>query len=58
MVTFECKEKTCPQANIKIDFLGDLSEAECGGCKLILKSFNLREDPEMPKSILETKVAE
>lgn len=51
MVTFQCKNKECSQKDIKIDFMGSITEAECGGCSLILKSFDLRDDPEIIISI-------
>lgn len=51
MVTFECKEENCSQVNIKIDFFGDIKEAECGGCGITLESFDFRDDPEVTQPI-------
>jgi hypothetical protein len=45
MVTFECKDEKCTQSNLKIDFLGEIEIADCGGCGEILTSFDLRDDP-------------
>jgi hypothetical protein len=49
MVTFECKETDCTQKDMAINFLGEIAEAECGGCGITLTSFDLREDPELPE---------
>jgi hypothetical protein len=56
MVTFKCVEIDCPQENIEINFTGDITEAECGGCQTILTSFDLTDDPELPPTILDPVV--
>jgi hypothetical protein len=51
MVNFKCEAKDCPQKNIEIHFIGNIKEAECGGCRSVLNSFDLQPDPEIPPSI-------
>jgi hypothetical protein len=51
MVTFECKETDCTQKDMAINFLGEIAEAECGGCGITLTSFDLRDDPEPAEEI-------
>jgi hypothetical protein len=46
MVTFECKETDCTQKDMAINFLGEIAEAECGGCKATLVATDQRPDPE------------
>jgi hypothetical protein len=52
MITFECVADGCSQKNVKIDFFGDIAQAECGGCATTLQSKDLRPDPELPPSTL------
>jgi hypothetical protein len=47
MVTFQCLDEDCTQYDIKIDFAGDIKNAECGGCHVVLESFDLRPDVEL-----------
>jgi hypothetical protein len=51
MVTFKCIEDNCSQKDMAIDFLGEIAEAECGGCGITITSFDLRNDPELPTLI-------
>jgi hypothetical protein len=53
MVTFKCEATDCPQKDIQIYFIGDIAEAECGGCQVVLESFDLRDDPELPANIFD-----
>jgi hypothetical protein len=48
MITFECTDKNCSQGNVKIDFLGNIETAQCGGCNATLFSTDERRDPELP----------
>jgi hypothetical protein len=47
MVTFTCKEKGCANEKVNYNFLGNPETAECGGCGVILKAKDLRDDPEI-----------
>jgi len=58
MVTFKCETNDCSQKDIAINFMGDIAEAECGGCNVVLKSFDLRPDPELPPSILDLETTQ
>jgi hypothetical protein len=49
MVTFECIADGCSQKNVKIDFFGDIAQAECGGCAVTLQSKDSRPDPVIPR---------
>jgi hypothetical protein len=51
MMTFECKETSCPNANVEYNFLGTPTKVECGGCKATLAGTNERPDPEIPAEI-------
>jgi hypothetical protein len=52
MVSFECTNKDCDNANVAYNFLGNPETAECGGCKTVLIGTDLREDPEVPSMML------
>ena len=58
MVTFKCEAIDCPQKNIEINFMGDISQAQCGGCQEVLTSFNLQDDPELPATIFDATETE
>jgi hypothetical protein len=47
MISFECKETSCPNANVEYNFLGNPSSVECGGCKALLSGYNEQPDPEI-----------
>jgi hypothetical protein len=47
MVTFKCEADGCANQNVVYDFLGDYTEAMCGGCKQTLIATDLRPDPEI-----------
>ena len=54
MVTFICTVKDCANQNVTYNFLGNPETAECGGCKAILISTDLRPDPQVQPLNLET----
>jgi hypothetical protein len=33
--------------------MGDIAQAECGGCLIWLESYDLQPDPELPATILD-----
>ena len=49
MVTFKCEIENCTQKDVAIDFMGEIEQAQCGGCGITLVSFDLRNDPELPE---------
>jgi hypothetical protein len=53
MVTFECTNKDCDNANVSYNFLGNPETALCGGCKEHLIGTDLREDPKVPSMIVD-----
>jgi len=48
MVTFECTNTDCDNANVAYNFLGNPETAMCGGCKATLVATDERPDPEIP----------
>jgi len=47
MVKFKCVEKNCSLESIEINFMGEIAEAICGGCHVLLQSYDQRPDPEL-----------
>jgi hypothetical protein len=48
MVTFTCKNESCPSKDIENNFLGNPKVALCGGCSNPIEATNERPDPEIP----------
>ena len=58
MVTFECVADGCTQKNVKIDFFGEIAEAECGGCATTLQYKDSRPDPVIPQVNLDLETTQ
>ena len=53
MVSFKCVANECAQKDIVINFMGDITEAECGGCQIVLTSYDLQDDPKLPATVFD-----
>jgi len=48
MMNFKCLQEDCPNFSVDYNFLGTITQVECGGCKSTLTGTNERPDPEIP----------